>query len=151
MKNTGNFKIVLPQAKEIEIDNGWFSVSWRWFPDKKTRRGAHGKWYRITNPANGRNIFRVIKFSPTLDGTHAKDDASWEMVLDWQAFLKLTDYSDTADLKDAMDLSIHKARWWQMPMLAMGHPDPGYRLASLLGLLSFGISVVSLLLAIGVA
>ena len=139
----GTFKRVSPTAcaERISIPIGWMVISHRWMPEKPERRRAHGKWYRIKS--NHGTSYRVLRFSPNLAG--APSHTTGDLVLDWPAWLELNGYAD--DVADSLQLEITKARLWQLPQVAASHPDPATRLASMLGLVSVALGILSIVLA----
>lgn len=137
------FKRVSPLefAQKVGIPMGWFLVSHRLLPKMKDRRELHGKWCRIES--NRGIVYRVIRFSPRLQsaGTEARD-----IVIDWQAWIDL--YGREEDVSSPIELTVTKARWFQYPVLGLRHPDPSYRLATLISLGSAVLGVLSVVLGV---
>lgn len=137
-------KINPPELSDkIEVPPGWFVISHRWMEDKQKRRLNHGRAFKIKTKA-GKCVYRILRFSPNLKGSSA--EKTGEIVLDWPAWLKLCDYDE--NVPDELDLTIEKFAWWDYPKMVQAHPDPIYRLALLLGLLSVVLAVLSIALAI---
>ena len=69
-----------------------------------------------------------------------------ELWIDWDGWLALSGHA--ADTPKEMKLRVRAARWWETARLAETHPDPAYqlavRLAWILGILSFAVGAVSL-------
>ncbi len=128
---------------KAEITPGWFAVTWRLIPDKSTRRKAHGKWHKISNTENGKSEYRILRFKPTLKGSDTKED--YEIAIDWQAWVKLNDYS--GDEKKTLNLKIKEIPRWQYLFMANKHPDPVYRVAGSLGLISLLLGIISLIIS----
>jgi len=130
-------------SQKIGVPQGWFVISYRLVPDKKTRRLNHGKWFKIQSPQG--HVYRILRFSVRLTGTPESDIGS--IVLDWSALLKLTDYAEKPEEQD-LDLTISNVRWWQYPLMAFAHPDPTHKLAGELGLLSVALGALSIAIAL---
>ena len=140
---------------EYEIPAGWFAISYWWVIDhqpktdeekkkfqKKLRR-MHGRWFRIKNQEQEREIYRILRFSPNLQGSKKKGDGV--ICLDWPGWIELSDYEDT---EKPLGLVLEEVGWWPFPRFVMSHPDPVFRLAGFLGLLSVALGLLSLILAL---
>ena len=140
----GTFSRVAPAdfAEKIGIPMGWMVISHRWIPEKVKRRLAHGRWFRLKSTYG--EVFRVLRFSASLPG--GPSNGTGELVIDWAAWLEL--YGFAEDVKNPLELEISQARWWQLPKLAASHPDPAFRLSSILALVSVGLGALSILLAV---
>jgi len=138
----GVFERVSPAtfAQKVGIPAGWFIVSHRCLPDKKTRRKAHGRWFRIKSSSGV--IYRILRFSPNLRSPGKKDG---EIVLDWVGWLDLNDRDE--EVSTPLDLEISEVPMWCLPFMVRAHPDPSYRLAGTLGLVSVVLGVLSVLFA----
>jgi len=66
--------------------------------------------------------------------------------MDWVGWLDLCDRDDNAP--ESLELEITKTRWWEAPFLAVAHPDPIIRMSGLLGLLSIGLGIWSVVLTL---
>lgn len=137
----GSFERVSPAsfAEKTGVPLGWFVISYRWMPEKKSRRAAHGKWFKLSSSCG--TIYRVLRFSADLRGTPGK---TGEIVIDWPAWLDF--FGREEDLDGPIALKIEPARWWEYPRLAISHPDPAMRLAGWISVISLGLGVVSTLL-----
>jgi hypothetical protein len=142
---SGSFVRMSPAdfAQKIGILPGWFVISHHHMKDKKQRRFAHGCWYKIVGE-NERSVFRVLRFSPRLSA--GKNDNNPQIVIDWPAWLELSDFDENTS--KPIHLEIKKANWYFAPALAVSHPDPSTRLAGWLGLISIGLGLLSVVLAI---
>lgn len=140
----GTFSRVSPAsfAEKVGIPAGWIVISHRWVSEKAERRRTSGRWFKITS-ANG-SVFRILRFSPNLKGVPGWDSA--EIVLDWPAWLELTGFAE--DVSEPIELSFRRASWWQFAQLAESHPDPTYRMAGRLAVISVVLGVVSLVLSV---
>lgn len=130
---------------DFEIPAGWFVISYKLVECKKDRRLLHGRWFSIKSP-NG-EIFRILRFSPHLEPKSLEDGSKTkgEIILDWPGWVELSGYGEA---KEPLDLVLEEAGWWRFPQLVMSHPDPMFRLAGLLGLISVGLGILSLFLAL---
>lgn len=113
---------------------GSIAVSHVWVEGKSTRRQTTGRWYRLTSP-EGRPIFRVLTFDPTL--RHG------DIAIDWSGWLILTDYAE--DTEQSLELEFRRARWWNYPQLAVTHPNPVSRVALQVAAVAFVLGVVPFL------
>jgi hypothetical protein len=111
-------------------------------PDKAQRRRSHGSWFKIESDRG--TVFRILRFSVQLKGSPAI--GSGQLVIDWPAWLQLHGYEDQVD--SPLELKFTRVGWWAFPILAVSHPDPTIRLSGALGVLSFGLGAVSVVLAI---
>jgi hypothetical protein len=128
-------------AEKVGIPAGWFVISHRWMPSKSQRRVAHGRWYKIAGP--GGAIFRILRFSPSLNGS--VETKRGEIVIDWPGWLDLLGHAENVDIPAPLEIS--PASRWKFARLAVSHPDPVYRMAGSLALLSLLLGVLSLILA----
>lgn len=110
--------------------------------EKSDRRRSHGRWFKIESEKA--TVFRILRFSPNLRMSGA--DKTGEFVVDWPAWLMLHGYSD--DVDPPLKLKFSRAGWWTYPILAVSHPDPVVRLSGGLGMLSFVLGLISLVLAV---
>jgi len=126
---------------------GWFAISHRFMTDseghydKKKCRRAHGKWFQISSE-KGR-VFRVLRFNPSLQSAQEPS----KIIIDYEGWLKLIDYGDDAD--KPIKLTIQPARWFrQCLLIAVSNPDPLSRLASWVSVVSLGLGILALVLAL---
>lgn len=132
-------------AEKNGLPLGWVAVSWRWLPDKRQHRRSHGHWYRLKSDHGV--TYRVLRFSGNLSGS--EKSKQWDMVIDWPAWLDLSGHAE--DVPEALQIELKPTSIWRSPQLAFAHPDPTVRLATGLGVLSFGLGLLSLMLAIGIS
>ena len=133
-----------PLGKLNEHDSlplGWFAISYRFEEEMKERRKIHGKWCEISSKDG--SIFRAVRFAGELKSASERPS---EIILDFPGWLVLSDYERNVDKE--VELTIRRARWYQYPKFAISHPDPSYKLASWIGLVSLVLGVLSLVLAI---
>jgi hypothetical protein len=142
MQGTFSRKTPSSIAENIELPLGWFVVSWRWIDVKATRRRSHGRLYRISSGEQG--VYRILRFSTGLKG--GCKQGSGEIAIDWPAWLELNDFAE--EIHNELELKLEPAPRWQLWRLAFSHPDPAYRLAGILGVVSVGLGVLSILLAL---
>ena len=145
---TFNRKSTIGSVQEIGLPHGWFAISHLLVPKMTERRRLHGKWCKLTT--NKGTIYRVLRFSPHLKST--SEDAA-DIVLDWVGWINLNGQDEK--INTPLQITIEESRWFEIPKQALGHPEPSYRLASLialislcLGLLSIALGVLSVWLAI---
>jgi hypothetical protein len=119
-----------------DVSIGWVIISHHLITGKKIRRKAYGKWYKFQS--NQGTVFRVIRFSPNI--------SSNQIVIDWQAWLELSGYSEK--VPESIELSISPAKLLHLPLLSIKHPDPVVRLSCILGIISIILGVLSFFLAI---
>lgn len=128
-------------AEKVGIPLGWCVISHRWMPEKKDRRHAHGKWFRLSS-AEG-TVYRVLRFSANLQGSPG---AEGQLVIDYPGWLDLLGRTENTNV--SVPIKITPVRWWHAGILAVSHPDPSVRLAGWLAVLSFGLGIVSVVLGI---
>lgn len=128
-------------AENVGIPVGWFVISWRMVPEKGARRKLHGRLFKIS--CGDRKVYRILRFSTHLRGSRGPTNG--EVVIDWPAWLELSDFAEES--RDDLELLIEPAPRWHLWRLAFSHPDPAYRLAAILGLVSVGLGFLSLFLA----
>lgn len=102
----------------------------------------HGRWFRIR--IQEREIYRILRFAPNLKGSKKRGEG--EMFVDWPGWIELSDHE--AETERPLDLVLEEAGWWRFPQFVMSHPDPMFRLAGFLGLLSVALGLLSLFLAL---
>jgi hypothetical protein len=127
-------------AEKTGVPVGWFVLPFPMIEEKEQRRKLHGKWCRLASEKGA--VYRVIRFSPRLKSKSTTP----EIVLDWVAWLELNGRDE--NVQDPIEISITKANPLQILFAAVHHPEPGYRIASWLALVSVGMGVVSLLMGI---
>ena len=66
--------------------------------------------------------------------------------MDWGGWLKLDGYKE--ETSEELELNLKPAGWRSIPAIALSHPDPAYRVATKIALLSFGLGILSLVLAV---
>lgn len=139
----GTFARLSPAAfaEKLGIPLGWFVISHRWMAERQTRRLLHGKWFKISS-ATG-SVYRVLRFSANLAGTPGK---AGEIVIDYDAWLDL--FGRVENVGGPLELEIRRARWWESLRLATSHPDPAFRLASWIAVLSLVLGLISLVLGV---
>ena len=140
----GSFTRLSPSSfsENSGVPVGWFVVSWRWIPDQSQRRMLHGRLFKISQ--GKRTVYRILRFSARLTGGQSQE--AGEIVVDWPAWLELNDFSEK--LSDDLILKIEQAPRWELWRLAFSHPEPAYRLAGILGIVSVALGVLSLILAL---
>jgi hypothetical protein len=138
----GEFQRVSPAGFGVraEIPVGWFVVSYRWVEDRTARRKSHGKWHRITSEYG--SVYRILRYSVNLKGSAS--GAEGDMVLDWMGWIDLWGRDEDVDRRLA--LVVRGAHWWELPLCGLTHPDPSYRLATVLAVLSVVLGIVSVFL-----
>lgn len=129
-------------AQKVGIPPGWFVVSHRFFPDAKKRRSLHGSWFKIASDKG--TIYRIIRFSPNLPGGINKEVSA--VVVDWMGWIDLWGREENVDQE--IELRFSKVSWWMYPYMAFSHPDPTHRLAGELAILSVGLGLLSIVLAL---
>ena len=128
---------------EVEIPSGWFAISHSLMERKDQRRCNHGRWFRISNN-NGNSVHRALRFNPHL--SRRKGEKNEYIVIDWSAWLFLAEYAEKPS--DLLELEVVRTKWWELPSACISHPDPGHRLASYVALLSAGLGILSIVLAL---
>jgi len=121
---------------------GWFAISHRHLAGKEDRRRAYGRWCRIRSESS--TVFRTLRFSPTLSYSAADGEPS-ELCIDWGAWLKLSGFA--SDTEQPLAITIDRIAWMEWPWCVLDHPDPATRAAWMLGIVSLGLGLVSLLIA----
>ncbi|WP_217698012.1 hypothetical protein [Thioalkalivibrio denitrificans] len=122
---------------------GWFAISHRWIAEKDIRRRSYGTWFKISR---GRKYcYRTLTMVAFLEGS--PNSGVGEICIDWGAWLYLDDYKEKTSPN--LTLEIEPAGLLSMPHIALSHPDPGYRIASKIALISLGLGILSAVLAIG--
>lgn len=142
----GEFDRVSPAsfAEKIGIPDGWVVISHRWVPTMPERRRTTGNWFKIESD-NG-TVFRVVRFSPNLQGSPATGRG--QLVIDWSAWLRLSGFAE--DTSTPLKLKFTRSRWWNFWAWMITHPEPTVALSGLISLISLGLGIVSLVLAIAV-
>jgi len=120
---------------------GWTVVSHRWVTEKKERRNTHGRWHKISSD-NG-SIYRILRYSVNLKGSNKTNNG--EIVLDWIGWIDL--YGREEEVNEPLNLKIKTVKWWEIIFCGFSHPDPSYRLATLLAVISVGLGVLSVVIA----
>lgn len=128
-------------GEQVTLPAGWFVISFRHVPGKDVRRKLYGKWCKISSESG--SIFRVLRFTGNL--AFALENPA-EIILDYSGWLELTGHDE--DTKKEIELKIRRAKWYQYPSCAHSHPDPSYKLANWIALLSLGLGLLSIALAI---
>ena len=144
MKIKGQFSRVNPVEFSETSGNliGWVVISHHWVNSKRRRRLSYGKWFRIKSPHT--KIYRILRFSPRLK--YSKEEGKGELFIDWLGWIDLWDKDEQG--KAPIELEISQAKWWEYPYLALSHPDPAYRLAGALAILSVILGIISIILGI---
>ncbi len=140
---TREFERLSPSSlgEKIDIPLGWFVVSPRLVPTKAERRERHGVLCKITSEHS--SIFRVLRFSANL---RSAKNGSAQIILDYIGWLQIIGRDE--DLDQTIRLTIQSAQWYEYLRFALSHPDLAYRLASWISLLSLGLGVLSIGLAV---
>lgn len=123
--------------RDTDVPVGWFVVSHRWVSNKKDRRISHGKWHKITSKYE--TIYRILRYSVNLPKKEGV------IVLDWIGWIDLNGREEAVD--NPISLQIKTVKWWEYPKCALSHPDPAYRLATKLAIVSIGLGFLSLIIA----
>jgi hypothetical protein len=118
----------------------WFTISHRFLDDKVDRRMASGKWFQLRTTDG--TIFRILRFESKL--AYSDNVGTADVFIDYHGWLKLIDYSENIDV--TTDVEFKKAGWWQLMHCMVSHPDPGYRLAGWISLVSLLLGIVGLAL-----
>ena len=128
-----------PQSLQSgQLSLGWCAISHRHFCTKSERRRLTGNWICIRS--EHAKIYRVLRFSATLRADVESNNG--DLVLDYDGWLKLSDFIESTP--EALQVTIDKVRWWQLPFCAIGHPDPSYRLSSWLGIISVVLGLIGM-------
>lgn len=130
-----------PTTEQMDaLQIGWFAISYKYISDKKARRKLHGQWCRVQTKYG--SVYRVMKFSTELKGL-ADNSEDGEILIDWHGWLKLTGYGECE--KEAIQVNVRKAYWWEYFHLGLSHPDPTYRQNSVLALIGLFLGIVSMI------
>jgi hypothetical protein len=113
----------------------YFGISPR-LVEGKTRRFT-GKWCKIES-ASG-SIYRVIRFQPHFSA--GKNGTPAQIAFDYDGWLTLLGDNPFNSL---LELKIRKARIHEYLLATLFHPDPTFRLASWLGAIALGVSLISI-------
>lgn len=129
---------------KMPVPTGWFVLPFRLMPKIDERRKYHGKWFTIESEQQ--RIFRVLRFAPNLHGS-IKDNNPKDILLDWVGWIDLCGRDEEVEVP--LQLKISKSTLWQKMVCAgLKHPEPTYRFAYGLALVSVGLGLLSILLAI---
>lgn len=127
-------------GKLAPIPSGWIVLRSSFVKTKMLRRKTHGKWVRIRSSEG--TIYRILRYSPNI-----KQE---KIVVDWIGWIDLQGRTDEESEK--LDLKIDLARWWHFFLIPFVHPEPAYRLSSIiataLGVPSVLLGVASIWLSI---
>jgi len=129
------------RTKIDENDFGWFSISHRLVENKYRRRPLYGNWF--CKKANGKTIYRQLKFNPTLKS----NDGQEQIALDWLGSIKLNNFNsenETSPIK----YEIHQANRLESIYANIYHPDQGLRAAYKLGIVSLILGLISLVISL---
>lgn len=131
-----------------DVRDGWVAVSHLCVEDKKDRRTAYGRWYKIDNLRGDMCIYRILRFSPNLESPTT--DGPAQVVLDWYGWLKLNNWPEDPPKK--LQLRFEPCNTWEKIKAAWFHQDQSYRLARRiaisLGTVSVLLGILSLLLSL---
>lgn len=143
-------------AKQVERVSGLFhveptrhppegsvAISHRFVTDKGGRRHSTGRWYKLRTVDDGRSIFRVLTFDPTLAGGTNPEGAGEqpaELAIDWGGWLELIDHAD--ETASPRQIEFTRARPWHFPRIAITHPDPVSRVALKVAAVAFVLGVI---------
>lgn len=122
-----------------EFPIGWFAVSHHCIPDKKERRLTTGKWFCIRSEHS--KVYRVLRFFPRL--AFNKTDKQGQIIMDYSGWLKLSDFPEDTEL--ALQLSIRRAKKHEYLHCLLSHPEPSFRLAGWLAVISVGLGLIGLI------
>ena|SRR5438034_1136524 len=128
-------------TRTASLPVGWFALSPRWHPHKQDRRRFHGSWFVLQS--EHAKITRILRYSPVLQG--APGAGHGDLVIDWSGWMQLTGYAD--DFSEPIDVAFRPATFIEKINAWYTHPDPTYRLAVGLGVVSLALGVLSLVLA----
>ena len=123
------------RVQKDDIELGWFSISHNFIIDKNQRRKNYGKWFCIY--ANGKKIFRLLKFSPNLK--YIKGDE--QIALDWLGHITLNGFEPDNE-KMRLNYLIRPARFYEIIIANINHPNQGLRAAYRLAILSLILSIL---------
>lgn len=130
--------------EKMPVPTGWFVIPYNLMPEKKDRRKCHGRWFTIKS--EHKKIYRVLRFAPDLHGT-IKDDKQKDIVLDWVGWIDLCGRDENVDI--SLRLTISKTIFWErLICTGLKHPEPSYRLTTLLALISICLGLLSVILAV---
>jgi len=135
---SGQFGRISPAkfADKVELAMGWIVVRHCHLSSKSDRRATHGHWVAITSGKH--RIYRIIRYSVNLPAD--------KVVVDWAGWIDLQ--GRTEDEQPELDLTIRRAKFWELAVIPFKHIDPGYRLSAWLGGISLALGVLSLVLSI---
>jgi hypothetical protein len=120
------------------ISPGWFAVSHLWIPDKRARRRETGRWFRIQSDRS--KIYRVLRFRPGLKSN--TEQGTGQILLDYDGWNQLTGFSE--EVVPELRLVFRTAKRREFLGCISSHPDPSYRLAGWLGVISVVLGVIGL-------
>ena len=106
----------------------------------KTRK-ITGKWCKIESDSG--SIYRVVRFQPQFSG--GKTGKIAQIAIDHDGLIMLLGDKPTNSI---LELKIRSVWIHEYLLATLQHPDPTFRLASWLGILSLIISLVSLAISI---
>lgn len=118
-------------GKLAPIPAGWIVVRSSFVSTKILRRKTHGRWVRLRS-AEG-TIYRILRFSPNLKRE--------KIVVDWIGWIDLQGRID--EESETLELTIDLARWWHFFVIPFVHPEPAYRLSSIIAV-ALGVPSVML-------
>lgn len=128
--------------RDTDVPVGWFVISHRWVEGKKNRRLTHGKWHKIIS--NEDIIYRILRYSINLKGSNRTNKGV--IVLDWIGWIDL--HGREEDVDHPINLEIKTVKWWELPKCGLSHPDPAYRLATRMAIVSILLGIISVIIAL---
>jgi hypothetical protein len=137
---------LIERAERISTDDliaqGWFAVSHLWVQSKADRRVATGNWFRIESEFS--KIYRILRFRPQLASDTAK--GTGEIMIDYDGWNQLSGFAEKTPTH--LRLRFQRATFFEFVGCISSHPDPGYRLAGWLGVVSVLLGAIGLALGI---
>ena len=74
-----------------------------------------------------------------------RDFASQHLAIDWEGWV---DIAGDDDARDVVKIRFRKANWLEVLLANLRHPNPAERLSYRIALLSFGLGLLAILLAV---
>ncbi|RIH66193.1 hypothetical protein D1164_04585 [Mariniphaga sediminis] len=141
----GNFvrKPLGKLPEKIPVPVGWFVIGFNLMKDKNDRREYHGKWFTIKS--DHKKIYRVLRFAPNIKGTSSNNNDK-EILLDWVGWLDLNNRDE--DIDEPIKLTITKTGRIKSIFAGLYHPEPSFRLSTVLALISVILGILSVVLAL---